>query len=194
MRTNFLFFEGTSIDVVKAELEKAELKIEGVWPAVKVETEDQLKKTEQKTSLVAAVVSFTSHSELLTKLWPLSHLVKEVVVGNDKQGDDNRLGFGLDSAYFDICFPNCRLSNAISRYTAIASAVEEKQKAHFVVECYMIEHSRGVDCYSFYNPYKPNSIDFRRSYERWGRAAREILSRLGYKPSLCDAGVYLFRH
>lgn len=194
MRTNFLFFEGTSIDVVAAELEKTGLKIEGIWPAVKVEANDLLKKNGQKTSLVAVVVNFASHSELLAKLWPLSHLVKEVVVGNDKQGDDNRLGFGLDSAYFDICFPNCRLNNAINQYATMAKSVEEKQKAPFFVECYMIEHSRGVDCYGYYNPYKPNSIDFNVSYERWGRAAREILSRLGYKPSLCDAGVYLFRH
>lgn len=187
-----MFFEGTSIDVVAAELKKAELKIEGIWKAVKIEvvTETvgmrEVKKM-NRVCCIAAIVNFDSHSELLAKLWNISEFAKEVAVGGN-----NRFGYGLDSLYFNVSFANCGFDDAVGRCEGIVKAVADK--LNLFVECYLIERDGEAEGYGYYNPYKPNSIDFRVSYDRWGRAAREVLSRLGYKPSLGDAGVYLFRY
>lgn len=192
MRTNFLFFEGTSIDVVAAELERAELKIEGIWKAVKIKYVTvnqgmQIIRKMVRVPCIATIVEFDSYAELLAKLWNISEFAKEVAVGGN-----NRFGYGLDSLYFNVCFANCSFDDAVWRCEGIVKAVADK--LNLFVECYLIERDGETEGYGYYNPYKPNSIDFRVSYDRWGRAAREVLSRLGYKPSLGDAGVYLFRY
>lgn len=188
MRTNFLFFEGTSIDVVQAELEKAGLQTERVYNAVKIVLENEFtfgKKVvvKQIPNIVAAVVRFEKHGELLDKLRKISYS-KDIVFG-----DNNRKGLGLESEYFHIVFSKENMQQAIQRWIS-ASRIEEENKNTIFVEGYFIDEGNRIEGYSFYNPYCPNSLDIEHSFRRWEYSSRGLLARMGFKTSLQNAGVY----
>lgn len=189
-----MFFEGTSIDVAKAELEKAGVKVEGVWDAVKVVLSNEFDFNEnsrvikQVPGIAAAVVSFEDHKDLFSKLWTLPRFMKNLTLG-----ETDRKGYGFDSWYFNISFGCSTVDEAVGRWGAIAKNVNDKGNATFV-ECYVIKADDEVEGYGYYNPYKPNSLDFRNSLNNWAYAARAVLARLGYKTKLHEAGVYRFRY